>query len=145
MCLLPLHRNAISGSPLPKDLWGAALPRNQSSKEGARSCPCDHRCVHQWVDQGRRKQMGFCSAAEPWCRLGYEGKVSCPMLCCGQVVSITLLLFFFVLFCFFSPEKASNPNYCNRKKYKDGQPLLSETESPGSFWCVRYFVALSFE
>lgn len=43
------------------------------------------------------------------------------MLCLGQAVSISLLLLS-------SPEKASNPDYCNRKKKKykeEGQPPLS--------------------
>lgn len=61
--------------------------------------------------------MGFCSAAEPWCRLGYDGKVSCPMLCCGQVVSITLLLFCFVLF-FFLLRKLQTPIIVTGKSIK---------------------------
>lgn len=60
----------------------------EKGPEGAR----DHWCVHQQVDRGRRKQTGFHSTGEPRRRLGYQRKVGWPMLCYGQVVSISLLL-----------------------------------------------------
>lgn len=66
---------------------------------------------------------------QAWIR--WEGELSHALLWASGEYNPLAFLFCFV---FFSPEKASNPNYCNRKKYKeDGQPLLSETESPGSF------------
>ncbi|XP_054243396.1 ubiquitin carboxyl-terminal hydrolase 4 isoform X2 [Indicator indicator] len=65
------------------------------------------------VDQNRRKHMRLCSSGEPLCRLGYEKKVSCPMLCHGQVVSITLLLL--------CSEKVSNRK--TNMKRRDNHPF----------------------